>query len=78
MGAVRTTFAMVAASIVRRQQLLAQGMDDPYPLKTLALPAKSLSPVSGVPGISTVGDSTRRDLQAFIDDARLVDSQQIK
>lgn len=30
MGAVRTTFAMVAACIIRRKQLLARGMDDPY------------------------------------------------
>ncbi|KAG6879608.1 hypothetical protein C0992_000636 [Termitomyces sp. T32_za158] len=30
MGAVRTTFAMVAASLVRRKQLIALGMPDPY------------------------------------------------
>ena len=30
MGAVRTTFAMVAASIVRRKQLIDLGMPDPY------------------------------------------------
>ncbi|KAG6837385.1 hypothetical protein H0H93_010544 [Arthromyces matolae] len=30
MGAVRTTFAMVAASLVRRKQLIALGMHDPY------------------------------------------------
>ncbi|RXW17535.1 hypothetical protein EST38_g8313, partial [Candolleomyces aberdarensis] len=34
MGAVRTTFAMVAASLVRRKQLIARGMPDPYSLKT--------------------------------------------
>ena len=30
MGAVRTTFAMVAACIVRRKQLIDRGLDDPY------------------------------------------------
>ncbi|KAG1727742.1 inositol hexakisphosphate-domain-containing protein [Suillus lakei] len=30
MGAVRTTFAMVAAVIVRRKMLLARGLEDPY------------------------------------------------
>ncbi|RXW20324.1 hypothetical protein EST38_g5530 [Candolleomyces aberdarensis] len=34
MGAVRTTFAMVAASLVRRKQLIARGMPDPYSIKT--------------------------------------------
>ncbi|KAF8628035.1 hypothetical protein AX15_004150 [Amanita polypyramis BW_CC] len=34
MGAVRTTFAMVAASIVRRKQLIARGIPDPYIPKT--------------------------------------------
>ncbi|KAK0469504.1 inositol hexakisphosphate-domain-containing protein [Desarmillaria tabescens] len=33
MGAVRTTFAMVAASIVRRKQLISKGLPDPYPAK---------------------------------------------
>ena len=35
-GSVRTTFAMVAASIIRRTQLLARGMEDPYPMKVLS------------------------------------------
>ena len=30
MGAVRTTYAMVAASLVRRRQLILRGMNDPY------------------------------------------------
>jgi len=30
MGAVRTTFAMVAAVIVRRKMLLDKGLEDPY------------------------------------------------
>ncbi|KAG7451357.1 uncharacterized protein BT62DRAFT_942232 [Guyanagaster necrorhizus] len=33
MGAVRTTFAMVAASIVRRKQLISKGLPDPYAVK---------------------------------------------
>ncbi|KAJ7168617.1 inositol hexakisphosphate-domain-containing protein [Mycena filopes] len=33
MGAVRTTFAMVAASIVRRRQLIVRGLPDPYAMK---------------------------------------------
>ncbi|KAF7336949.1 hypothetical protein MVEN_02131300 [Mycena venus] len=33
MGAVRTTFAMVAASIVRRKQLIVRGLPDPYAMK---------------------------------------------
>ncbi|KAJ7471451.1 inositol hexakisphosphate-domain-containing protein [Mycena galericulata] len=33
MGAVRTTFAMVAASIVRRKQLMVRGFPDPYTMK---------------------------------------------
>ncbi|KAF7295972.1 hypothetical protein MKEN_01411800 [Mycena kentingensis (nom. inval.)] len=33
MGAVRTTFAMVAACIVRRKQLIARGLPDPYAIK---------------------------------------------
>jgi hypothetical protein len=30
MGAGRTTFAMVAACIIRRKQLLNKGLEDPY------------------------------------------------
>jgi len=32
-GAVRTTFAMAAASLVRRKQMLANGVTDPYASK---------------------------------------------
>ena len=35
MGAVRTTFAMVAMSLVRRKQLIARGMEDPFASKSL-------------------------------------------
>ncbi|KAH6913140.1 inositol hexakisphosphate-domain-containing protein [Coprinopsis sp. MPI-PUGE-AT-0042] len=42
MGAVRTTFAMVAASLIRRKQLIARGMPDPYAVKPPV--------VSGLPG----------------------------
>ncbi|KAH9928428.1 inositol hexakisphosphate-domain-containing protein [Amylocystis lapponica] len=34
MGVVRTTFAMAAACIVRRKQLIARGLDDPYGNRT--------------------------------------------
>ena len=33
-GAVRTTFAMVAACILRRKQLIERGLDDPFAPKT--------------------------------------------
>ncbi|KAG6832796.1 hypothetical protein H0H92_009414 [Tricholoma furcatifolium] len=45
MGAVRTTFAMIAASLVRRKQLLALGMLDPY---SSHLPHTPSTPGSGV------------------------------
>ncbi|CCL99307.1 uncharacterized protein FIBRA_01323 [Fibroporia radiculosa] len=41
MGAVRTTFAMVAACIIRRKQLMTRGVDDPYV-------SKAVVPASGV------------------------------
>ncbi|EPQ54220.1 hypothetical protein GLOTRDRAFT_116807 [Gloeophyllum trabeum ATCC 11539] len=37
MGAVRTTFAMVAATLIRRKQLLQAGLDDPFARRTLGL-----------------------------------------
>nr|GAT59369.1 predicted protein [Mycena chlorophos] len=36
MGAVRTTFAMVAACIVRRRQLIVRGLDDPYAMRGIS------------------------------------------
>jgi len=42
MGAVRTTFAMVAACLVRRKQLVAQGIPDPYATK---IPSIAPTPV---------------------------------
>ncbi|KAF4597582.1 hypothetical protein EYR40_008044 [Pleurotus pulmonarius] len=39
MGAVRTTFAMVAASLVRRKQIMAKGFPDPYATKGVGLAA---------------------------------------
>ena len=35
MGAVRTTFAMVAACIVRRKQLIDRGLEDPYSARSV-------------------------------------------
>ncbi|KAF8896122.1 inositol hexakisphosphate-domain-containing protein [Infundibulicybe gibba] len=44
MGAVRTTFAMVAASLVRRKQIMLKGMPDPYAIR---FPAGPTSPLAG-------------------------------
>ncbi|GJJ08366.1 hypothetical protein Clacol_002580 [Clathrus columnatus] len=43
MGAVRTTFAMCAASIVRRRQLMLQGFMDPYELSPFSGPLNAYS-----------------------------------
>lgn len=49
-GGVRTTFAMVAACLVRRKQLIDRGLADPYAVKV---------PGIGSPtGSSTVSIST--------------------
>ncbi|KAG2141169.1 inositol hexakisphosphate-domain-containing protein [Suillus bovinus] len=55
MGAVRTTFAMVAAVIVRRKMLLARGLEDPYPSRSsfLSILASGSYKINGSPGIST-------------------------
>ncbi|GLB40222.1 putative inositol hexakisphosphate [Lyophyllum shimeji] len=50
MGAVRTTFAMVAATLVRRKQLITQGMPDPYSAKP---PQLGTTPTASSSGIST-------------------------
>ncbi|PPQ64143.1 hypothetical protein CVT24_008773 [Panaeolus cyanescens] len=49
MGAVRTTFAMVAASLVRRKQIINAGGPDPYALKGVG----SQIPRSSSPGLGT-------------------------
>ncbi|KAG2071110.1 hypothetical protein BDR04DRAFT_1016893 [Suillus decipiens] len=57
MGAVRTTFAMVAAVIVRRKMLLSRGLDDPYPSRSSFLSnsgSGSYKMGNGSPGFSTV------------------------
>jgi hypothetical protein len=51
MGAVRTTFAMTAACLVRRRQLMLRGLPDPYANKLLNTPHAS-SPASGVNTVS--------------------------
>ncbi|KAH0833089.1 inositol hexakisphosphate-domain-containing protein [Lanmaoa asiatica] len=54
MGAVRTTFAMVAALIIRRKILIVRGLDDPYATKSsFVLPSGTLKQGSVTPGIST-------------------------
>lgn len=50
MGAVRTTFAMVAASLVRRKQIINAGGPDPYALKGVGPHV----PRPSSPGIGTV------------------------
>ncbi|KAI0255159.1 inositol hexakisphosphate-domain-containing protein [Lactifluus subvellereus] len=47
MGAVRTTFAMTAACLVRRRQLMLRGLPDPYATKLLSTPHPSNS-ASGI------------------------------
>ncbi|PPQ89339.1 hypothetical protein CVT25_003176 [Psilocybe cyanescens] len=49
MGAVRTTFAMVAASLVRRKQIMHEGGPDPYAIKAVSNPI----PLSSSPGTNT-------------------------
>ncbi|KAK0223506.1 inositol hexakisphosphate-domain-containing protein [Armillaria fumosa] len=44
MGAVRTTFAMVAACVVRRKQLICKGLTDPYPAKGFSSAGGTSSP----------------------------------
>ncbi|PFH53133.1 hypothetical protein AMATHDRAFT_138191 [Amanita thiersii Skay4041] len=61
MGAVRTTFAMVAAAIVRRKQLISQGIPDPYAPKAVLNGVKSGSPAGS--GINTQPEA--RILQAL-------------
>ncbi|KAJ7767113.1 inositol hexakisphosphate-domain-containing protein [Mycena metata] len=59
MGAVRTTFAMVAASIVRRRQLIVRGLADPYAIK-------SNGPSTPVPiGTPTGGETESKIMQAL-------------
>ena len=49
MGAVRTTFAMTAACLVRRRQLMLRGLPDPYVTRLLS----TTNPNSGS-GVNTV------------------------
>ncbi|KZT29832.1 hypothetical protein NEOLEDRAFT_1174835 [Neolentinus lepideus HHB14362 ss-1] len=52
MGAVRTTFAMVAASLIRRKQLIHAGLDDPYARRGSGF-GSGASLVDGTNGINT-------------------------
>ncbi|KAJ6610725.1 inositol hexakisphosphate-domain-containing protein [Mycena sp. CBHHK59/15] len=58
MGAVRTTFAMVAASIVRRKQLIVRSISDPY-----AMRGNVSTPIPI--GTPTTSDTESRILQAL-------------
>lgn len=54
MGAVRTTFAMVAACIVRRKQLINMGMADPYAVKPIGSNLIPISNSNSGSGVNTV------------------------
>ena len=56
MGAVRTTYAMVAACIVRRKQCIEMGLGDPFAKEWRATaPISSTGMVSGTPTGSSPG-----------------------
>lgn len=66
MGAVRTTFAMVAAVIVRRKMLLSRGLDDPYPSRSSFLSnsgSGSYKMGNGSPGFSTPTNQAAPDIK---------------
>ncbi|KAG2359074.1 inositol hexakisphosphate-domain-containing protein [Suillus spraguei] len=66
MGAVRTTFAMVAAVIVRRKMLLSRGLDDPYPSRSSFLSSsgsESYKMGNGSPGFSTPTNQATPDIK---------------
>ncbi|KAG2107438.1 inositol hexakisphosphate-domain-containing protein [Suillus discolor] len=66
MGAVRTTFAMVAAVIVRRKMLLARGLEDPYPSRSSFLSnlgSGSYKTGNGSPGLSTPTNQAATDIK---------------
>lgn len=52
MGAVRTTFAMIAALIVRRKMIMLRGFEDPYAIKP-SRPSAGSSGYNTVSGISS-------------------------
>jgi Inositol hexakisphosphate len=55
MGTVRTTFAMVAASILRRKQFIARGIPDPYAVKVTPMaPTPVITQGSGTNTVSRV------------------------
>jgi hypothetical protein len=59
MGAVRTTFAMAAACVVRRRQLILRGLPDPYATKV----PNSSHLSNSVSGINTVSQNQVSTLQ---------------
>ncbi|KAF9223711.1 hypothetical protein BS17DRAFT_802243 [Gyrodon lividus] len=66
MGTVRTTFAMVAALIVRRKMLLVRGLDDPYATKSsffsmITIGTNKLA--SGTSGVSTSACQPATDIK---------------
>ncbi|KIJ66912.1 hypothetical protein HYDPIDRAFT_180575 [Hydnomerulius pinastri MD-312] len=65
MGAVRTTFAMVAALIVRRKMLLVRGLGDPYATKSsfLGMIASGIHKLGTGSGISTPTSQPATDIK---------------
>ncbi|KIY62129.1 hypothetical protein CYLTODRAFT_494858 [Cylindrobasidium torrendii FP15055 ss-10] len=57
MGAVRTTFAMITACIVRRKQLMDRGFADPYAAK---------GPFSGLPTPGSTSPKTEMDSRVML------------
>ncbi|KAG8213255.1 inositol hexakisphosphate-domain-containing protein [Butyriboletus roseoflavus] len=64
MGAVRTTFAMVAALIVRRRMLLVRGLNDPYTTKSsFVSPSAAIKQGSVSPRISSPRTQPAADMK---------------
>lgn len=60
-GVTRTTFAMVAAQIVRRRQLMLKGQSDPFQLQSDGSPSNAPSTVAS----PALGSSATRNNRAF-------------
>ncbi|KAI9567360.1 inositol hexakisphosphate-domain-containing protein [Boletus coccyginus] len=72
MGAVRTTFAMVAALIIRRRILLARGLDDPYAVKpSFVFPSGAIRQGNTTPSIGTLFDGPDRSSIQLATDMKL-------
>ncbi|KAI0264344.1 inositol hexakisphosphate-domain-containing protein [Gloeopeniophorella convolvens] len=72
MGAVRTTFAMTAACLLRRRQLMLRGFPDPYAAKLLSTPL--LSHVTS--GINTPNSGYSTPPQAVLGEAKVLQAME--